>query len=105
MDIQRLIKKALKAKGWTRYRLSKEGKIPESTLTNIFTRGNCPTLSTLEIICDTLGITLSQFFAENELIEATDETKILLNEWMFLSPIQKEAVLQTIKAMKSSFDK
>ena len=102
MDIKKLLNKALKNKGFTRYRLAKEGNISESTLTNIFTRGNCPTLGTLEIICDTLGITLSQFFAENDMIEATDEVKELFNEWAFLTSTQKEAVLQTIKAMKNS---
>ncbi|MBE6605496.1 MAG: helix-turn-helix transcriptional regulator [Ruminococcaceae bacterium] len=101
MDIQSLLEKALKAKGWTRYKLSKSGNIPESTLTNIFTRGNCPTISTLEIICNTLGITLSQFFSENELIEVTPEIKELLDNWLYLNTKQKQAVLQTIKAMKN----
>ena len=43
-------------------------------------------LSTLESICKAFGITLSQFFADDdsELIELNDELKELFNEWMTL---------------------
>ena len=48
-------------------------------------------LSTLESICKAFGITLSQFFADDdsELIELNDELKELFNEWMTLSKKQQ----------------
>lgn len=47
---------------WSLYRLAKEANIPYSNLNNIFHRGTCPTIPTLEKICTGLEISLSEFF-------------------------------------------
>lgn len=101
MNIQERLREVLQNKGWTRYRLSKECGLSESTLTNIFKRGNTPTIGTLEIICKSMNITLSQFFSENEMIELSPELKKFHKEWEFLTPEQREATLQMMKAMRS----
>jgi hypothetical protein len=54
------------------------------------------------MICDGFKITLAQFFAENKTVELSDELKELFDEWVFLSPEQKNAVMQMIKAMKNN---
>ena len=58
-----------------------------------------PSLDSLEKICSSFGITLSQFFADNDMVELTQDLKAIFEEWKVLSPSQKEAVLQMIKAM------
>lgn len=100
MDIQMRLQKLLKEQGWTRYRLAKESGVPESTLTNIFYRGTTPTVATLEDICSTLNITLSQFFSENDMVEMTDELKEFYNAWIALSPDKRKNILETMKMMK-----
>ena len=100
MDIHMRLQKLLKEQGWTRYRLAKESGIPESTLTNIFYRGTTPTVATLEDICKTLNITLSQFFAENDMVEMTDELKEFYDAWIALSPEKRKNILETMKMMK-----
>lgn len=90
MDILERLNKVLKEAGITRYRLSKKCDVPEETLTGIFNRGSIPTIVTLEAICKGLNITLSQFFAENDMIELTPELKELYSDWRFLTPKQKE---------------
>ena len=45
------------------------------------------------------GITLSQFFAEGEMVEMTPELKELFEGWVNLNTEQKAAVMQMIKAM------
>ena len=100
MDIHERLNTFLKEKGWTRYRLARESGLSESTITNIFKRGNTPTIATLEIICTSTGVTLSQFFAENEMIELSPELKSLFDEWQFLSSEQKDAVLRIIKLLR-----
>ena len=100
MNIHERLTEILKQKGWTRYRLSKECGLSESTITNIFRRGNTPTIATLEIICNAMNITLSQFFAENELVELSPELQKLTDEWKFLSTEQKQAVLQIMRVMR-----
>ena len=100
MDANLKLRKLMNERGWTTYRLAKESGLAEATIGNLFRRNTQPTLPTLELICKGLGITLSQFFAEDELIEVTPELKELFDEWIFLTPEQKEAVHSTIKAMK-----
>ena len=100
MNIHERLTEILKQKNWTRYRLSKECGLSESTITNIFRRGNTPTIATLEIICNAMNITLSQFFAENELVELSPELQKLTDEWKFLSEEQNQAVLQIMRVMR-----
>ena len=100
MDIRERLDEILKKKGWTRYRLSKVSDLSESTLTNIFHRGTVPTVATLETICQTLNISLAQFFANGEVIELTPELKELIEERECLTPEKRENILQTMKFMR-----
>ena len=87
---------------WTPYRLSKESGLPQSTVTNLFNRNYDPSITTLEAICGGLGITMSQFFAEGELVELTPEQKQFFNDWAVLSPEDKLLVEQLVKKLKTS---
>lgn len=100
MDINKRLDEILKKYGWTRYRLSKESKLPESTLTNIFHRGTVPTIATLEAICLTLNISLAEFFSEDERVELTPELKEFYEDWMYLTPEKRKHIIQTMKFMK-----
>lgn len=87
---------------WTPYRLSKESGLPQSTVTNLFNRNYDPSITTLEAICGGLGITMSQFFAEGELVELTPEQKQFFNDWAVLSPEDKLLVEQLVKKLKTA---
>lgn len=100
MDVHKKLEALLAKQGWSRYKLAKESGLSEATIANIFKRGNVPSLSTLETICKGFKITLAQFFAENEAVELTPELKELFDEWVYLTPEQKTAVMQMIRAMK-----
>ena len=101
MDTHKKLRQLLDERGWTEYRLSKECGLSESTLANIFRRNTLPSISTLESICNGFGITLSQFFAEGDMVEMTPETKELFNAWVGLTLEQKQAVMQMIRAINS----
>ena len=90
----------LKERGWTEYRLSKESGLSESTVANIFRRNTVPNIITLEQICNTFGITLSQFFAEGDMVEMTPELRELFDNWVNLTSEQKQAVEQIIRVMQ-----
>ena len=100
MDVNKRLGELLAQRGWTRYRLSKESGVPETTLTNIFYRGTVPTIATLEQICDTLGVTLSQFFADGDVVEMTEDLEEFYSAWLALSPDKRKNVLETMKLMK-----
>lgn len=96
------LRKLMAERGWTEYRLSKTCGLSESTLANIFKRNTTPSIPTLESICKGFGITLSQFFAEGDMVELTPELKDLFESWISLSPEQKDAVMQMMKAMNQN---
>ncbi len=98
VDILERLNAMLKARDWTRYRLSKESGLTESTLANIFQRNAMPSLDTLERICAGFGITLSQFFADGEMVELTPELKEVFDNWRTLTPEQKNAALTMMRA-------
>lgn len=98
MDVHKRLQQLLNERGWTEYRLSKKCGLSESTLANIFRRNTMPSITTLEAICNGFGITLSQFFAEDEMVELTPELKNLFDKWIALTPEQKDAVYHMINA-------
>lgn len=100
MDTIARIKALLKERNWTPYRLAKEAGLPDATIGNIFRRNTMPTLPTLEAVCKAFGITLSQFFAEGDMVEMSPELKELFDNWVNLTKAQKEALIRMIKAMR-----
>ena len=76
------IKALCDARSWTFYRLAKESGITYSTLCTMLHKSNTPSLSTLIRICDGFGITLAQFFDDNnDQARLTDEHKNLIYRW------------------------
>lgn len=99
MDTHSRLRQLMAERGWTAYRLAKESGLSESTLANIFKRNTVPSISTLESVCSAFGISLAQFFAESEMVELTPELKELFDNWVSLTPEQKQAVLLMVKTM------
>ena len=95
------LRQLMDERGWTAYRLAKESGLSESTLANIFKRNTVPSISTLESVCSAFGISLAQFFAESEMVELTPELKELFDNWVSLTPEQKQAALYMIRAMNA----
>lgn len=102
MDVNEKLREMLKERGLTTYKMAEISGLSHTTLANVFKRNTVPSINTLRAICNGFGITLSQFFAEEEMVEMTPELKDLFNGWLTLNPTQKEAVQQVIKAMNNS---
>ncbi|CDE69755.1 helix-turn-helix transcriptional regulator [Jutongia sp.] len=101
MDVICRIKELTKERGWTEYRLVKESQLPNSTIANIFHRDTIPSIPTLEILCDTFGITLSQFFQEGDMVLLSPEQESLLQQWAYISKEQRNLLLELMKTMTS----
>lgn len=102
MDTHERLRQLLNERGWSEYKLAKRCGLSESTVANIFRRNTVPSIATLETICSGFGITMSQFFAEGDMIEITPELKELFENWVNLTPEQKKAANQMLKAMNDS---
>lgn len=99
MDIQKKIKEMMADRGWTNYRLCKESGLSASTVANMFNRNNSPTLPTLDALCRALGITLSQFFAEDNVVSLTEKQLRLLSNWGRLSEQRRKLLLDIFETM------
>lgn len=99
MDVLERLHQLLESQGWTTYRLAKNSNLSHATIANIYKRNTIPSVSTLEAICKGFGITLSQFFAEGEMVELTPELDAVFRQWVNLTSRQKMAVLEIMKTM------
>lgn len=97
MDINARLKEMTQQRGWSEYRLAKECGLSESTIANIFRKNCTPSFSTLEIICKAFGVSLSQFFAEGNMMTLTPEEQELVGKWALLTPEQKDGFLRMME--------
>ncbi|WP_308207479.1 helix-turn-helix transcriptional regulator [Acidaminobacter sp.] len=100
LDVNERIRQLMIEKGWSEYKLAKSSNLSQSTISNIFKRNTVPSVSTIEAICFGFGISLSQFFAEDDLIELSEEQKKLFSKWVALTAEQKELLYNLIKNLK-----
>ena len=100
MDVLGKIKKLKNERGWSNYKLAKEAHMSDGSLNNLFRLNNQPTIPTLELICAGLGISLSQFFADDsEAVFLNEEQRNMLDIWNTLNQEQKYALLELMKKM------
>ena len=99
MDTNERLRRLLNERGWTEYKLAKKCGLSQSTIANIYRRNTVPSIATLEAICNGFGITLSQFFADEQMVELTPDLKEIFDCWVSLTPTQKDAAVQMLKAM------
>lgn len=97
MDITKRLVELQQRYGWSDYKIAKEAGLSPNTVSNIYRRGNTPSMVTLEALCKAFGITMAQFFAEGDLVELTPELRELFDRWTALTDAQKAALLQIMK--------
>lgn len=94
MDILGKIRELQGSRGWTDYKLAQEADISAATLSSLFQRNNPPKLDTLQSLCKAFGLTLAQFFLEDEKIEVLSDTeKEMLKVFRKLSTKQQQALI------------
>ena len=102
MDTNERLRRLLDERGWTEYRLAKMCGLNQSTIANIYKRNTVPSIATLEEICKGFGITLSQFFADGEMVELTPDLKTIFDRWVNLTPEQKDVILHMADVLDKS---
>ena len=99
MDVKKRMQELLDQRGWSMYRLSQEADIPWSTIRNVMKKDTEPMISTLEICCKGLGISLSQFFDVDGQGGLTAEQRRMLDMWATLSERERAAVMEMIELL------
>ena len=100
MDAKARIRELMQERDWSEYRLAIASGLSQSTVANIFNRNTTPSVATLESICAGFGITLSQFFAEGDMVELTAEQKEMFVAWSTLTKEQKDVINNLLNIMK-----
>ena len=93
MDINKKIEALRYQRGWSMYELAQEMGVTQSTLTSIMKRGNPPKIDTLERICEAFGISLAQFFIEDEELEVLNKREKELISLFRKLPEEKQRAL------------
>lgn len=99
-DILEEIQRLRLARNWTEYELAVHSDLSQSTISTWYRKKQVPTIRSLEKICLGFGITLSQFFAEdNDTFSPTKEQWEMLEYWSALTQRQKELFLELFKSI------
>ena len=87
-------------KGWSEYQLATESGLTQSTISSWYRKDLLPSIPSLEKICNAFGITLSQFFSENEEpYVLTSTQRQLLEASTALTEEQQLALIEFIKTL------
>ena len=82
-------------RNWSTYELAIRADITHSTLNSALNRDTAPKIDTLQLLCDAFGITLAQFFMDDEQLEVlSHDEKDLISRYRKL-PIEKRQALMT----------
>ena len=97
MDTNQRIRQLMKARGLTEYRLALDSGLSKSTVSALLHRNTTPSVPTIEAVCNALGITVSQFFAEEgDSLPVNEEQRLLLQRYAQLTETQKRIIQQTM---------
>ena len=99
-DILEIIKRNREARGWSEYQLAERSGLPQSTISSWYKKSMTPSFASLEKICDAFGVTLSQFFAQDDIrVALTPAQREMLDKWLRLSPAQQRALVLVMDSM------
>lgn len=98
MDIIERIKELRDVRGWSTNQLALEAELTQSTVSTLLTKPNSlPSLDTLIRLCNAFGITLAQFFMEEEQTEiVSSQEKILIGQYRKLPEKKKKAIIELL---------
>lgn len=97
MDIIDKIEKYKKQRGWSDYKLALESGVAQSTLATMKQRKTPPKVDALQSICEAFGITLAQFFLDDEQVEIlSEQERKLVENFRKLSTKKQQALISLL---------
>lgn len=105
MDIKQRLKNLMDERGLNMYTLAKRSNVSWNTIKNFYARDSKPTLTTIELLCNGLGITLAQFFDEDgSSVSLTAEQQHVLDRWSRITDEEKQIISGMLDVMVSKKD-
>ena len=93
IDVGERLKELMEARGLNMHSLAKRSGLSWNTIKNFYARKSIPTVTTISMLCDGLGITLAQFFdVDGDTVHLTAEQQRVINRWDALTDREKEII-------------
>lgn len=101
MDILAKITELRNARNWSEYQLAEKSGLTQSTISSWYRKNMVPSIPSLEKICDAFGISISQFFLEdNDNTVILTETQLqLLKHSSRLTAEQMNALMNFLQTL------
>ena len=101
MDILEKITELREERHWSEYQLAEKSGLTQSTISSWYRKDILPSIPSLSKICDAFGLSLSQFFLEDEshAIVLSESQTLLLDSAAKLAPEQYEALLKFLQTL------
>lgn len=100
MNVPDRVKQLMDERGLTIYALAKASDLHWQTIKNLFTRTSNPSVATMTSICKGLGITMSQFFAEDgDSVVLTEKQTHILRRWESISEEDQKIISDMLDVM------
>lgn len=101
MDVLERITSLRQERHWSEYQLAEKAGLTQSTISSWYRKNMLPTIPSLFKICDAFGITISQFFLddENKITILTNQQLDLIQSASKLNSEQYDALLQFLKKL------
>lgn len=101
MDILEKITSLRKARNWSEYQLAERSGLTQSTISSWYRKNMMPSIPSLERICNAFGISLSQFFLDDnsQAIYLNENQIKLINAANRLTPEQFTALLHFLDTL------
>lgn len=101
MDILEKITELREERHWSEYQLAEKSGLTQSTISSWYRKGILPSIPSLSKICDAFGLSLSQFFLEDEAHAIVLSTKQieLLESAAKLDSDQYDALLKFLQTL------
>lgn len=101
MDILEKITELREERHWSEYQLAEKSGLTQSTISSWYRKNMLPSIPSLTKICDAFGISVSQFFLENndKTVLLNEKQLKILNTVSKLDENQQNALLAFLKTL------
>ncbi len=101
MEILEKITRLRTERHWSEYQLSEYSGITQSTISSWYRKNSLPSIPSLQKICDAFGLTLSQFFLDdnNRTVLLNEQQLSLLSQASKLSEDQQKLLTEFLKSL------
>lgn len=101
LDVLERITNLRKKRNWSEYQLAERSGLTQSTISSWYHKNMLPSIPSLQRICNAFGISMSQFFLEDEdkAILLNEQQRQLINCISRLSPEQLASLIEFLNKL------